>query len=92
MNDNSSFLLSSGAGSYMVLWDLPYHGLSGPFAEESICSGLWAASMQAIIEEFDLHEYERAKCAYPNTPSLSREMRNRQQITPPYHNPFLEAL
>lgn len=46
----------SGENCYVVLWDLPFHGLSGPFADEPISPGLWAASMQAIIEEFDLYE------------------------------------
>lgn len=46
----------AGADCYAVLWDLPFHGLSGPFADEPVSSGLWAASMQAIIEEFDLSE------------------------------------
>lgn len=46
----------AGAGCYVVLWDLPFHGLSGPFAEEPVSAGLWAASMQAIIEEFDLFD------------------------------------
>jgi non-heme chloroperoxidase len=41
---------------YVVLWDLPFHGLSGPFEEKPVTAGLWADSVQAMIEEFDLHE------------------------------------
>ncbi len=44
------------AGSYVVSWDLPFHGLSGPFDEKLIPGGLWATSMQALIEEFDLQD------------------------------------
>jgi pimeloyl-ACP methyl ester carboxylesterase len=46
----------AGAGCYVVLWDLPFHGLSGPVAEEPVSAGLWATSMQAMIEEFDLSD------------------------------------
>jgi non-heme chloroperoxidase len=45
---------------FVIVWDLPFHGLSGPTAEEvnrlKPTGSFLAAGMHAVIEEFDLRK------------------------------------
>lgn len=51
--EQCAFLAQSGC--YVVAWDLPFHGLSGPFGESShVSPDFWAECLRAVIEEYDL--------------------------------------